>query len=128
MRQLTILVATIVLGGWALSAQDDLAQYQTWMKSAAGANNAVRAAVTAKDSAAIADNSKKMAEAFDSIAKFWAAKHKDDAVKFAETARDNATKLGAAASDADQQAALTAIAGACRGCHPIYRNGSTFKQ
>ncbi len=89
---------------------------------------AARTAVTAKDAAAVTDNAKKMAEAFDSIAKFWAAKHKDDAVKFAETARDNATKLGSATSDADQAAALQAIGGTCRGCHTVYRNGQQFKQ
>lgn len=127
MRKATILISILALSAFGLFAQDELATYQTWMKTAAGANGALRAAVTAKDTAAIADNSKKMAESFDQIAKFWAGKHKDDAVKFAETARD-AAKMIATASPEEQTAALAKIGGTCRGCHTPYRDGSKFKE
>jgi cytochrome c556 len=127
MRKATILISAIAFSAFGLFAQDELATYQTWMKTAAGANGALRKAITDKDAAAISENSTKMADAFDQIAKFWAAKHKDDAVKLAETARD-AAKTVATASPDDQTAALTKIAGTCRGCHPIYRDGSKFKE
>ena len=104
----------------------DLPQYQTWMKAGAAANGALRAAVTAKDAAAIKENSAKAADAFDAIAKYWAGKGKADAQKFSEDARD-AAKAVASADEAGQAAALTKLAGTCRGCHTPYRNGSDFK-
>src|SRR5947209_5080866 len=105
MRKASIFISALAFSAFGLFAQDELATYQTWMKAAAGANGALRTAVTAKDTAAITENSQKMAESFDQMAKFWAAKHKDDAVKFAETARDAAKSLPTASAD-DQTAAL----------------------
>ena len=89
---------------------------------------AMKAAVTAHDSAAIKENSAKGAEAFDSIAKYWGTKQKADAVKFAEDARDAAKAVGEATDEAAQTAALGKLQGTCRGCHTVYRNGSDFKQ
>lgn len=129
MFKASILITALALGGATLFAQDaELTQYQTWMKAAVAANGALRAAVTAKDDAAIKDNAKKEAEAFDSIAKFWAGKHKEDAQKFAETARDGAQTVAAAKTPEDQAAALQAINATCRGCHTAYRDGSAFKK
>lgn len=129
MRKASILISALAFCVVGLFAQDDdLAKYSTWMKAAAGANGAVRAAVTAKDAAAITDNANKMAQAFDQIATYWAGKHKDDAVKFAEDARDAAKSLASASSADDQNAALMKIGGTCRGCHTTYRDGSKFKQ
>jgi cytochrome c556 len=129
MRRSYVLFSLIAFCTAGLIAQNaDLAQYQTWMKAGAGANGALRAAVAAKDAAAIKENSAKAAEAFDSIAKYWGTKQKEDAVKFAEEARDAAKAVGAASDEAAQQAALGKIAGACNSCHPIYRNGKDFKQ
>ena len=128
MRRVSILFSVFAFCAAGLIAQNaDLAQYQTWMKAGAGANGALRAAVTAKDAAAIKENSAKAAEAFDSIAKYWAGKDKADAVKFSEDARDAAKAVGAATDEAGQKAALGKLAGTCRGCHTPYRNGSDFK-
>lgn len=127
MRQLIVisLFASCTAGLIAQSA--DLAQYQPLMKAGAGANGALRAAVTAKDAAAIKEQSAKAAEAFDGISKFWAAKQKADAVKFAEDARDAAKAVGTASDDAAQQAALGKLGATCMGCHAVYRNGRDFK-
>jgi len=65
-------------------AQDD-AQYQTWMKSVPPTVAAIR---NAADNAAAAGDATKLADTFDKVAVFWKAKNADDAVKFAETARD----------------------------------------
>ena len=127
MRRASILLSIFAFCAAGLSAQDDLAQYQTWMKAAAAANGKARAAVTAKDNAAVAAEAKTMAESFDQIAQYWTKQKKDDAVTFAETARDSAKALGAATTPEDQTAAMTKLAGTCRGCHPIYRDGSKFK-
>lgn len=129
MRRASILFSVFAFCTLGLIAQNaDLAQYQTWMKAGAAANGALRQAVTAKDAAAIKEQSAKAAEAFDSIAKYWAGKHKDDAQKLAEEARDAAKAVGASSDEAATTAALGKLAGTCRGCHTTYRNGSDFKQ
>jgi len=129
MRRASILFSVFAFCTLGLIAQNaDLAQYQTWMKTGAGANMALRQAVTAKDAAAIKEQSAKAAEAFDSIAKYWGTKQKPDAVKMSEEARDAAKAVGDASDEAGQQAALGKLAGSCRGCHTLYRNGSDFKQ
>ena len=48
MLRATITFSILALGAIALSAQDDLAQYQTMMKAAVAANGQLRAAITAK--------------------------------------------------------------------------------
>ncbi len=124
MRKATILISTLAFSAFGLFAQDDLAQYQTWMKTAAGANGAIRQAT---DAAVVTAKAKDMAEAFDHIAAFWKAKGKDDAVKFAETARDAAKAASSATSLDDQKAALSKVGATCMGCHATYRDGSKFK-
>jgi hypothetical protein len=124
MRLATLLVAVVAfcLAGFA---QDELAQYQTWMKAAAKANGGTRKAIAAKDVAAASAAAKDAADSFDSIAKFWKSKGKDDAVKFAETARDAAKAVSAATTPEDQQAAAAKIGPTCMGCHMITREGNT---
>jgi len=128
MRHLTIVFSIALLGAAALNAQDELAQYQTWMKGAVGASNAAKAAVAAKDNAAVADNAKKLSENFDHIAQFWEKRHKEDAVKLAETARDAGKALASATSPEDQTAALQKVGTTCRGCHTNYRDGNKIKE
>lgn len=126
MRLATLLVAVFAfcLAGFA---QDELAQYQTWMKGAAKGNGGAKKAIAAKDVAAASAAAKDAADNFDSMAKFWKAKGKDDAVKFAETARDAAKAAAAATTSEDQQAAMAKVGGTCMGCHSVYREGSAFK-
>src|SRR5579862_6837474 len=94
MRKAPIVFSIAAFCAAGLVAQDDLAQYQTWMKAAAGANGALRKAVAAKDTAAAQTAANTMAENFDHIAQFWAGKNKADEQKFAETARDAAKAVG----------------------------------
>lgn len=125
---LTILFSVFAVSAISLFAQDDLAQYQTWMKTAAGSSRKASQAVAAKDTAVAATEAGNMAAAFDSIATFWKAKGNADAQKFAETARD-AGKAAAAATSSDAQAdALKPVQATCGGCHAITRAGNNFKQ
>ena len=126
MRLAAIFVAVFAFCLAGLVAQDDLAQYQTWMKAAAGARGAAGKAVQAKDVAAAAA-AKTAADNFDSIATFWKGKGKDDAVAFATTARDAAKAAAAATTSEDQGAALAKIGPTCNGCHMMYRDGNKFK-
>jgi len=129
MRRASILFSVFAFCALGLIAQNaDLAQYQAWMKAGAGAHAALRQAVTAKDAAAIKEQSAKVADAFDSIAKYWGTKQKPDAVKMAEESRDAAKAVGEASDEAAQTAAIGKLNGSCRGCHTLYRNGSEFKQ
>ncbi len=127
MRHASIGFSILIFCVASLVAQDDVAQYQTWMKAAVSANGAAKAAIAAKDNDAVAMQAKKMAESFDQIAQFWAKHQKEDAVKLAETARDSAKTLASATSTEDQTAALQKVGGTCRGCHSVYRDGNNIK-
>jgi cytochrome c556 len=127
MRLAAIFVAIFAFCLSGLVAQDELAQYQTWMKAAAGARGAAGKAVQAKDVAAASAAAKTAAENFDSIATFWKGKGKDDAVGFATTARDAAKAAADATTSEDQAAALAKIGPSCAGCHMTYRDGNKFK-
>ncbi len=127
MRKAFISISVLALCAAGLFAQDDLATYQTAMKAAAGANRAARAAVTAKDNAEVSAQAKIMAENFDTMSGILAKRQKDDAVKFANTARDAAKDLGGATMPEDQTAAMQKIGGACMGCHAIARDGHNIK-
>ena len=124
MLRTTIIFSILALGVVGLSAQDDLAQYQTMMKAAVAANGALRAAITAKDTATAVTAANNEAAAFDKIAAFWQAKGADDAVKFAQAARDAAKAAAAATTPEDMQAAAAKINPNCGGCHAAHRAGS----
>jgi cytochrome c556 len=128
MLRTSILISIFALCAGGLFAQDDTAQYQTWMKAAAGAQRAVRGAVTAKDNAAVAAQAKIMEENFGHISDFWTKLQKDDAVKLANTARDAAKTLGTATTPEDQTAAMQALGATCNACHQTYRDGSNIKK
>jgi cytochrome c556 len=127
MRKATIFISALALGAFGLFAQDDLTQYQTLMKTAAGANGAIRGAINAGDTATVAAKAKDMSAAFDQMATFWKAKGKDDAVKLSETARDAAKAAAAATTIDDQKAAMAKVGPTCMGCHATYRDGNKFK-
>lgn len=108
-------------------AQDDLAKYQPLMKSAAGAQGAVRKAITAGDVAEASANAKEMSAAFDQIAAFFKDKGKDDAVTFATAASAVGKAIAEATTKEDQQAAVAKLGANCQGCHKVYRDGEKFK-
>jgi mono/diheme cytochrome c family protein len=124
MLRVTLISAVLAFGAVGLSAQDDLAQYQTMMRAAVAANGALRAAITAKDTAAGATAANNEAAAFDKIAAFWQTKGADDALKFAQSARDAAKAAAAATTPEDMQAAAAKINPNCGGCHGAHRGGS----
>ena len=100
------------------SPQDD-AEYSNWMKAVTPAVRAIRMAT---DNAAAAADATKLADIFDKVATFWKAKHADDAVKLAETARDAAKAI--ASGSGDKAANLQTIQGTCAPCHAAHREGT----
>ena len=127
MRKATILISALAFGAFGLFAQDELATYQTSMRAAAAANGAMRDALTANDTATVSAKAKDMSAAFDTIAAFWRAKGKDDAVKFAEAASAAGKAAAAATTIDDQKAAMGQAGGSCLACHALYRDGNKFK-
>jgi hypothetical protein len=110
-------ISTAFIFSALAGAQDD-AEYQTWMKSLPPSVGAIR---KAPDNAAAADATK-VADTFDKVATFWKARHADDAVTFAETARDAAKEI--ASGSGDKAANLQKLQGACGGCHKVHREGT----
>jgi hypothetical protein len=118
MHKPCILIAMLAIFGVHGVAQDD-AQYQTWMKSVPPTVAAIR---NAADNAAAAGDATKLADTFDKVSVFWKARNADDAVKFAETARDAAKAI--AAGSGEKAANLQKIQSTCAGCHSAHRGGS----
>jgi hypothetical protein len=118
MKKPLLFIATLFVFPALAGAQDD-AQYQTWMKSMQPTLRAIRGAA---DNAAAAADATKLADTFDKVAAFWKARHADDAVKFAETARDAAKSI--ASGSGDKAANLQTIQGTCGGCHAAHREGT----
>ncbi|MDE3195500.1 MAG: cytochrome c [Acidobacteriota bacterium] len=127
MRLTAIFVIVSAFSLVGLMAQDDLAQFQPLMKAAAGGQRAAMQAVQGGDAAAAKAGAKDAAENLDKIAAFFKAKGKDDAVKFAEEARDAAKAASEAGSVEDIQANLRKMGPNCQGCHAQYRMGNAFK-
>jgi mono/diheme cytochrome c family protein len=118
MRQTIFVVVTAAFFSVLAPAQDE-AQYKEWMKSVPPAVGAIRGA---PDNAAAKADATKVADAFDKIAGFWKAKNAQDAVQFAETARDAAKAI--AAGDGDKAANLQKIQAQCGSCHRAHRDGA----
>lgn len=127
MRLALIFVTVFAFSLAGLMAQDELAQYQTWMKAGASGQRAAMKAVQASDVAAAKAAAKDSAAAFDSMAEFFKAKGKDDGVKFAEATRDAAKAASEATTIEDVQANLAKMGPNCQGCHAQYRMGNAFK-
>jgi hypothetical protein len=118
MRKTFLSVSMLCLFGSLAGAQDD-AEYKAWMQSVQPAVRGIRGAA---DNAAAAADATKLADTFDKVATFWKARKADDAVKFAETARDAAKAI--AAGTGDKAANLQTIQGTCTGCHAAHREGA----
>src|SRR3984957_1132553 len=110
MHRTCVVIAMLATFGVHGVAQDD-AQYQTWMKSVPPTVGAIR---NAADNAAAAADATKLADTFDKVAAFWKGRNADDAVKFAETARDAAKAI--AAGSGEKAANQQKIQSTCGGC------------
>jgi hypothetical protein len=113
-----VTISAFVLFSAVAGAQDD-AQYKAWMQSVQPSVRAIRGAA---DNAAAAADATKLADTFDKVAEFWKARHADDAVKAAETARDAAKEI--ASGSGDKAAHLMTIQGTCAPCHAAHREGT----
>ncbi|HEX3879333.1 MAG TPA: hypothetical protein VHW24_20265 [Bryobacteraceae bacterium] len=114
-----LFAVSIVFVFTASAGPQDEAEYANWMKSIQPSLRAIR---SASDTAAAQPDAQKLADIFGKVADFWKARHADDAVKFAETARDAAKAI--ASGSGDKAAHLQEIQGTCQGCHSAHREGT----
>jgi hypothetical protein len=124
MRKATILISALAFGAFGLFAQDELATYQTSMAAAARQRRC--ATLTANLPPPFQPRPRHVGRA-DTIAAFWEAKGKDDAVKFAEAASAAGKAAAAATTIDDQKAAMGKAGASCLACHALYRDGNKFK-
>ncbi len=102
-------------------------QHEGYMKALSTANAALGKKVMSNELAGAAADAQQMATILGDIEKFWAENKKDDAVKWAQEARQTATGLAGAltAGDAAKVGELRkTIGGSCTSCHTAYREGS----
>jgi hypothetical protein len=117
MRKPLLVVTAICAFSGLAGAQDDM-EYQNWMKAIQPAMRAIRGT----DEAAAKEQATKLADVFDKVSAYWKAKHADDAVKLADTARDAAKAI--ASGSGDKAANMQAIQGTCMACHSVHRDGA----
>ena len=101
----------------------DRAQFQTWMKGMQGLVTGVRTVIISKDKTPLKENADKLAAQFDGVSKFLAAHESQDAVEFANTARDAAKSIGGLDVQVEQILALRKVQEACSNCHLAHRAG-----
>jgi hypothetical protein len=104
-------------------SDEELTQFQTWMKGMQPMVTAVRNVMVAKDKSPLPAEADKLAMVFDEAGSFLRKQHSEDGAKFADTARDAAKALGAAPTQVEQILALRKVQEACSGCHLAHRAG-----
>ena len=118
----TVAIGCVTLALAAIS--DD--EYKVQMQSIGANVTAIRGAA---DSPAAAPAARNLVETFTKVAEYWKAKNAQDAVGFAEAARDAARAI--ADGQGDKAENLTKLQQQCGGCHTAHRGGGrgnyTFK-
>jgi hypothetical protein len=101
-------------------------QHEAAMKRISSLSAAVRMKAMENELDGAAKDAQELATLFGDVERFWAQRGKADAVRFAQEGRRAATDTAGAAGAGDQakaQVAANAIAGACKQCHALYREG-----
>jgi cytochrome c553 len=96
------------------------------MKQIAASNGALGKMIKSNDLMGAATEAQNLSNLFATIERFYTQRNKPDAVKLAMTGRTGATDVMAAAKAGDQmKAQMTAanVAGTCKQCHGMYREG-----
>jgi hypothetical protein len=122
LRSLTLAAGVLALGAGAF-AQDD-ADFQKWMKTAAGTAGSLRKNLEAKNGDAAAADAKKLADVFSQVHDYWHKKGVDDAMTIAMNASAGFKEVGDLASAGkfdDAGPALKKAMGTCAACHAAHR-------
>src|SRR5688500_6564572 len=101
-------------GAPAAGAQVTIAAHEAAMKTIAGANQALGAAMKMMDLPGVQAQAKILATQFTVVENFWTQRAKADAVKIAQGARQGAMAMSTAADIAAAQAQQPNVGGACK--------------
>ena len=110
----------------AAAARMTAEQLEATMKNIQQTNGAVQKNVKANMLMEAATSAKQLATLFADVERFFKENNKADAVMVAQTGRNGATEVAAAAAAGDQMKAAmaaTTILGTCKQCHGLYREG-----
>ena len=102
------------------------AQLETTMKGIAQANGSLQKNLKGNMLPEAAKDAQQLATLFGDVERFWTQHNRPDAVKLAQTARTGASGAAGAAGAGDAMKATQAaasIAGTCKECHTLYREG-----
>jgi cytochrome c556 len=112
--------------GGAAAAAITIETHAATMKQIATSNAALGKMVKSNDLMGAATEAQNLSNLFATIERFYTQRNKPDAVKLAMTGRTGAAEVVAAAKAGDQMKATTAqgnVAGTCKQCHGMYREG-----
>ena len=110
--------------GAEAAAQLTPQDYEKFMKSVGTAFPSMQKHLMANMPSEAADDAQELARLFGDVERFWAQHEKADAVKLAQTARTHASQAAGAATAGDVAKAsqeASAMQGACKQCHGLYR-------
>ena len=96
------------------------------MKQIAASNGNLQKLVKANDLMTATTEAQNLEKLFASVEQFYQQRSKADAVKLAQTGRQGAADVAAAAKAGDQMKAQLAagnVGGVCKQCHGVYREG-----
>ena len=112
--------------GGGAAAPVTVEQHAATMKQIAASNAALGKLIKSNDLMGAATEAQNLSGLFATIERFYTQRNKPDAVKLAMTGRTGATDVVAAAKAGDQmkaQATAANVAGTCKQCHGMYREG-----
>jgi mono/diheme cytochrome c family protein len=124
MLRSTLLIVICALASTVAFGQDEMAQYQPYMKAVVASFGPLRMAVMAKDTAGAAAAATKLQATFSDVLAFWQKKGASDAIGFATNARDAAKAIAGSTNADDQAASLMKLQQQCGGCHMAHRMGA----
>lgn len=120
-----LVLCTILIGTVLCAADDDFAEYQSWMKSNAATVADLSKNLTAKDASAAHMDVRKLQENLAMVMAYWQAREVNDGVKFALDGTYGLAQVDVLASQGkfdDAAAALKTAQANCAGCHMAHRD------
>jgi hypothetical protein len=119
------LAACALLVSAALAADDDFAEYQSWMKSNNDALADLNKNLTAKNATGAQTDVRALQENLAKAMVYWQIRNVNDAVRFALDGTYGLAQVGVLVNQGkfeDASAALKPVQATCAGCHMAHRD------
>jgi mono/diheme cytochrome c family protein len=121
---LGLTVCTLLMGAMLWAADDDFAEYQSWMKSNAATVADLNKSLTAKDGATAHMDIRKLQENLAMVMAYWQARNVEDGVRFSLDGTYGLAQVDVLASQGKFDEAATGLKTAqasCGSCHMAHR-------